>query len=263
MKNIVLFGGGNIAQAIIEGLVKSGYKRNKIFYIDRNTKNQKKLSKLRIKNFKNYSSEKIDLFILAVKPKDALNAYREIIENYKGRKIISFVAGIQSNKYLKINKDIQFLRAMPNTSSRFNLGITALFNSTFKESSLKKVIKLFKRVGIILELDKENKIDTFTGMIGSGPAYFFYLLKSYEKKLMLLCGNDKEKVNDIMVNLIKGIGLSIEHNQDLDELIAAVASKKGTTEAGLNSFKLKKLNRSFEDGINAAVKRSKEISNEF
>ena len=80
---------------------------------------------------------------------------------------------------------------------------------------------------------------------------------------MLLCGNDKEKVNDIMVNLIKGIGLSIEHNQDLDELIAAVASKKGTTEAGLNSFKLKKLNRSFEDGINAAVKRSKEISNEF
>ena len=122
---------------------------------------------------------------------------------------------------------------------------------------------LFKGVGIILELDKENKIDTFTGMIGSGPAYLFYLLKSYEKKLMLLCGNDKEKVNDIMVNLIKGIGLSIEHNQDLDELIAAVASKKGTTEAGLNSFKLKKLNRSFEDGINAAVKRSKEISNEF
>ena len=48
----------------------------------------------------------------AVKPKDALNAYREIIENYKGRKIISFVAGIQSKKYLKINKDIQFLRAM-------------------------------------------------------------------------------------------------------------------------------------------------------
>ena len=263
MKNIVLFGGGNISQAIIEGLIKSGYKRNKIFYVDRNIKNQKKLSKLRIKNFKKYRSEKIDLFILAVKPKDALRAYREIIENYKGQKIISFVAGIQSKKYLKINNDIQFLRAMPNTSSRFNLGITALFNSTFKESSLKKVIKLFKGVGIILELDKENKIDAFTGMIGSGPAYFFYLLKSYEKKLTFLCRNDKEKVNDIMVNLIKGIGLSIEHNQDLDELIAAVASKKGTTEAGLDSFKSMKLNKSFEDGINAAIKRSKEISNEF
>ena len=263
MKNIVLYGGGNIAQAVIEGLIKSGYKTNKIFYIDRNIKNQKKLKRLRIKKFENYSSEKIDLFILAVKPKDALNAYKEIITNYKSPKIISFVAGIKSKKYLKINKDIQFMRAMPNTSSKFNLGITAIFNATFKEGNLKKVKKLFKNVGIVLELDKENKIDVFTGMIGSGPAYFFYLLKSYQKKLMYLCHSDQKMVNDVMVNLIKGVGASIERNQDLDELIAAVASKRGTTEAGLNSFKSLKLNKSFEDGINAAIQRSKEISNEF
>jgi len=263
MKNIVLYGGGNIAQAVIEGLIKSGYKTNKIFYIDRNIKNQKKLKRLRVKKFENYSSEKIDLFILAVKPKDALNAYKEIITNYKSPKIISFVAGIKSKKYLKINKDIQFMRAMPNTSSKFNLGITAIFNVTFKEGNLKKVKKLFKNVGIVLELDKENKIDVFTGMIGSGPAYFFYLLKSYQKKLMYLCHSDQKMVNDVMVNLIKGVGSSIEHNQDLDELITAVASKRGTTEAGLNSFKSLKLNKSFEDGINAAIQRSKEISNEF
>ena len=114
-----------------------------------------------------------------------------------------------------------------------------------------------------MELDKENKIDVFTGMIGSGPAYFFYLLKSYQKKLMYLCHSDQKMVNDVMVNLIKGVGSSIEHNQDLDELITAVASKRGTTEAGLNSFKSLKLNKSFEDGINAAIQRSKEISNEF
>ena len=53
MKNIVLYGGGNIAQAVIEGLIKSGYKTNKIFYIDRNIKNQKKLKRLRIKKFEN------------------------------------------------------------------------------------------------------------------------------------------------------------------------------------------------------------------
>ncbi len=263
MKNIVLYGGGNIAQAIVEGLIKSGYKTNKIFYIDRNIKNQKKLKKLGVKRLKKHSLERIDLFILAVKPKDALNAYKEIITNYKSPKIVSFVAGIKSKKYLKINEDIQFIRAMPNTSSRFNLGITAIFNATFKESNLKKVLKLFKNVGIVLELDKENKIDVFTGMIGSGPAYFFYLLKSYQKKLVHLCDGDQKMVNDIMVNLIRGVGLSIEHNQDLDELIAAVASKRGTTEAGLSSFKSLKLSKSFEDGINAAVKRSREISNEF
>ena len=55
-----------------------------------------------------------------------------------------------------------------------------------KKVILRKVKKLFKNVGIVLELDKENKIDVFTGMIGSGPAYFF-IRKSYEKKLMYLC----------------------------------------------------------------------------
>ena len=102
MRNIVFFGGGNITQAIIKGLIKGGFERNNIFYIDRNNKNQKILSKLKIKNLKNHRSAKIDLFILAVKPKDALIAYCEILKNYKNPKIVSFVAGIESKKYLNI-----------------------------------------------------------------------------------------------------------------------------------------------------------------
>lgn len=262
MKNVVLFGGGNIAQAIIKGLINSGYKKNNIFYIDRSNKNQKILSKLRIKNLKNHKSVKVDLFILAVKPKDAITAYREILEKYKNPKIVSCVAGIKSKKYLKINKNIQFLRAMPNTSSEFNLGITALFNSSFKKDNLSKVVSLFKRIGITISLEEESKIDTFTGMIGSGPAYFFYLLKSYEKKLMDLCNKDRKKINNIMVNLMKGVSLSIEKN-DLESLITAVASKKGTTEAGLESFKTNNLDKVFEQGLDTAIRRSKEISNEY
>ena len=262
MTNIVFYGGGNIAQAVIEGLIKSGYEKNKIFYIDRNPKNKLKLKKLKIKNFKDNSSIKVDLFILAVKPKDALVAYKEILEKYKNPKIISFVAGIKSKKYLKVDPGVEFLRAMPNTSSKFNLGITAFFNSSFRKNSLKKAIAILKRVGIIIELEKEIKIDAFTGLIGSGPAYFFYLLKSYEKKMMSLCNNDKKKVNDIMVNLMKGISFSVEGN-NLDNLIMAVASKKGTTEAGLKSFKNNDLDKVFEKGLDAAIKRSKEISDEF
>tara|TARA_B100001250_G_scaffold406423_1_gene425456 strand:+ start:7529 stop:8314 length:786 start_codon:yes stop_codon:yes gene_type:complete len=261
MTNIVFYGGGNITQAVVEGLIKSGYKKNKIFYVDRNHKNKLKLKKLQIKTLKNNLPLKVDLFVLAVKPKDAIDAYKEILKEHKNPKIISFVAGIKSKKYLEINQDIEFLRAMPNTSSRFNLGITALFNSSFKKNNLKKVISLFERVGIIMELEKELKIDTFTGMIGSGPAYFFYLLKSYEKKMMNLCNKDKKKVNDIMVNLMKGVSLSIENN-NLDDLIKAIASKKGTTEAGLRSFMTNKLDKVFEKGLDAAIKRSKEISNE-
>ena len=259
--NIVFYGGGNIAQAFIEGLINSGYKKNNIFYIDRNIKN--KLKKLKIRRLNNKESLKIDLFILAVKPKDAIHAYKDILKNYKNPKIVSFVAGIKTNKYKKIDKNIEFLRAMPNTSSKFNLGITAVYNSSFKKSNLLKVTNIFKKVGIVVQLEKESKIDTFTGIIGSGPAYFFYLLKIYEKKLLTLCNGNREEVNRIIVNLIKGVGLSIKDGKDLDALIMKVASKKGTTEAGLKSFKSNSINKIFEQGLNAAIKRSKEISNEY
>jgi len=260
---IAFYGGGNIAQAFIEGLLRSGYKKNNIFFVDRNLKNQKLLKKLKIRNLNSQKSLKIDLFILAVKPKDAINAYQEILRDYKNPKIISFVAGIKTSKYKTINKNIEFLRAMPNTSSKFNLGITAIYNLSFNETNLAKVISIMKRVGMVISLKKESKIDTFTGVIGSGPAYFFYLLKTYEKKLLKLCDGDKEEVNKIIVSLIKGVGSSIEDRKDLDGLIKSVASKKGTTEAGLKSFKSNKISMIFEKGLNAAIKRSKEISSEY
>ena len=263
MKNILFFGGGNIAQSVIEGLIKSGYKRNNIFFIDRNTKNKKKLEKLKIKEFSKDKTDQISFFFLCVKPKDALSSFKEIKQLKKNAKVISFVAGIKSNKYIKIDETTKFMRAMPNTSSRYGLGITALFNSTFGIEDKKLINKLFNKVGMVIELNKEIEMDQFTGLVGSGPAYFFYILKAYEKELLKMCSDDNRKVNEIMVNLLKGVSMSIKNNNDLDALVTMVASKKGTTEAGLDSFKKNKLNKYFKDGLQSAVKRSKEISNEF
>jgi pyrroline-5-carboxylate reductase len=203
MKNIAFYGGGNISQAVIEGLIFSGLSPKNIFFVDRNTKNQNKLKKLKVRSLKNNQKVKIDLFILAVKPKDAIEAYQEIITNFKNPKVACLVAGIKSKKYTNLDKEVEFLRAMPNTSSRFGLGITALYNSSFKKTNLSKVEALLKKIGIVIKVDNESKIDEFTGTIGSGPAYFFYLLKSYEKKLMNICNGDKKIVREVMVNLIK------------------------------------------------------------
>ena len=263
MKNIAFYGCGNISQAIVHGLINSGFNSKNIFFLDRNIKNQNKLRKYKIRNLKNNMNAKIDLFILAVKPKDAIQAYKQILKDFKNPKVVSLVAGIKSKKYTSLDSNIEFLRAMPNTSSRFNLGITALLNATFKKTNFSKVATLFKKIGSVISLDKESHMDIFTGTVGSGPAYFFYLLKAYEKKLMKICNDDKKIVNEIIVNLVKGVGVSFENNSDLDNLISAVKSKKGTTEAGLNSFKSDKLNSYFEKGINSAIKRSKEISNEY
>ena len=261
MKKIVFFGAGNIAQSIILGLISSGYEKENILFIDRNRSNQNILKKLGIKKYTNSYEDEIDLFIIAVKPKDALKAYKEICNSHKKPKVISLVAGIKSKKYFIKSNNAQFIRVMPTTSSKFNKGITALLNISASASTYNKTKKMFSKVGMVIELNKEQEMDTFTGLIGSGPAYFFYLLKVYERRLMKLCNNDAKISSQAMVNMFEGIALSVSGN-NIDELIDKVASKKGTTEAGLRSFKQNKLLNSFDKGIATAIKRSKEIANE-
>ncbi len=262
MKNILFFGGGNIAQALVSGLLLNGISNKNIFFVDRNPLNQKKLNNLKVKNLKK-SNSNIDIVILSVKPKDAIQAYKEILNNYKNPKIVSLVAGIKSSTYTMLDNKAEFMRAMPNTASKYGQGITALYNSSFKKSNFKKASSIFLKLGTVIEVDNDSEIDIFTGVIGSGPAYFFQTLKSFEKKLMRLCNQDEKIVREIIANLMKGVGSSIENDGNLDNLIKAVASKKGTTEAGLKSLKSNNLNQIFEKGLNAAIKRSKEISNEF
>ena len=262
MKNILFYGGGNIAQSVIEGLIKSGFSKKNIYFIDRNLSNQKKLKKLKIRKFAGDANE-IDFFILCVKPKDALNAYEKITSMKNNPKIVSFVAGIKSKRYLRLNENVKFLRAMPNTSSRFDLGITALFNYSFQKTDMAYIKGLFKKFGKVIELDRESKMNQFTGLVGSGPAYFFYLLKTYEKELLKMCNGNKDEVASIMKNLLEGVSKSIQVNNNLDELIKMVASKKGTTEAGLKSFSSNNINKIFKDGLKKAIERSKEISNEY
>ena len=102
MKNILFFGGGNIAQALISGLLLNGMSNKNIFFVDRNPLNQKKLNNLKVKSLKKSNSD-IDIVILSVKPKDAIQAYKEILNNYKNPKIVSLVAGIKSSSYIKLD----------------------------------------------------------------------------------------------------------------------------------------------------------------
>ena len=73
---------------------------------------------------------------------------------------------------------------------------------------------------------------------------------------------DSKKTKTIMANLMSGIGESIRGDKSIDELIKSVASKRGTTEAGLKVMKAEKMTESFNKSIKAAMNRAKEISNE-
>lgn len=264
MKKTLFYGAGNISQSIIKGLIKNGVSKKDILFIDRNPSNTKELLKMGIKSIsKNHLNNEIGMIILAIKPKDTFQACQEIADKIDTPNIVSVVAGIKLNKIEQYFKKAKVVRAMPITASAYGKGITAIYGKPACKILINKSKKLFNQVGTSIILEKESEIDNFTGLIGSGPAYFFYLLKVYEKRVLKLCNGDRKVANKIISNFLDGISSSVAADVGMDEAINMIASKKGTTEAGINSLKSNNVLQLFEKGIISAVKRSKEISNEY
>ena len=265
MSQIIFYGCGNISQTIIKGLILDGCTKKNILYIDRNPLNKKKLSRYGIKSAdQSKLTTTKNLIILAVKPKDALAACKEISTVISAPQLISLVAGIKIKSLKKsFSSKASIVRAMPTTASTYKKGITAIYGERNSEKLILNTKKLFSRVGISILLKEEEEMNNFTGLIGSGPAYFFYLLKIYNEHLLNLCDGKQRDVDAIIVNFLEGISSSISDGIDFDMAIDLIASKKGTTEAGINSLKDNNVLQLFEKGIISAMKRSKEISDEY
>ena len=117
MKKILFYGCGNISQSLIKGLLNSGFNNEDIFFKDRNIRNHKISNTIGISKFRESQKKNVGIIFLAVKPKDALNAFKEITTEFKNPKIVSLVAGIKSKSYMAVSNKNELIRAMPNTSS--------------------------------------------------------------------------------------------------------------------------------------------------
>ena len=258
--NVCFLGCGNIAQAIIDGLIRSGVSLSSITCIERN---EIKVELLKEKNLKvieldNLAEENFDLVILAVKPKDALTAEKDIFKVAPSSKVLTVVAGIELNKYSNPNS---IIRSMPNTSTAFGKGITALYaiDQSSKEFNLAK--DLFKKVGHVFTLKNEEDMHAFTSIIGSGQAYLFEALRIYIMELEKIA-SDNSDIKHIFKNFVSGLGDAFSNEPDFETLINKIKSPGGTTQAGLESLEKNDLESIFKEAFRAAKNRSIEISNE-
>ena len=148
---ICFLGCGNIAQAIIDGLLKSGMQPSKIACIERNEQrvNSLKTQDLQIIELENLASVDFDLIVLAVKPKDALSAEQSILKLAPKSIILSVVAGIGIEKY---SQPKSIIRAMPNTACAFGKGVTAIYALDQDSAAFSSANNLFRKVGHVLTL---------------------------------------------------------------------------------------------------------------
>ena len=258
--NVCFVGCGNIAQAMINGLIRSGVSSSNINCIERN---KRKVELLKEKNLKvieldNLATENFDLVILSVKPKDALAAEKNIFQLAPNSKILTVVAGIELNKYSNPNSVI---RSMPNTSSAFGKGITALYANDHSSKEFNLANDLFKKIGHVFILKNEEEMHVFTSIIGSGQAFLFEVLRIYLDELKKIA-SDNADVKEIFKDFVSSLGDSFSNEPDFETLINKIKSPGGTTQAGLESLEKNFLRSIFRQAFTAAKDRSIEISNE-
>jgi pyrroline-5-carboxylate reductase len=204
----------------------------------------------------------VDLVILSVKPQDYASITEDLSRFLKPEQLVlSIMAGITIAKIQESLKHDLVVRAMPNTPAMLGMGITAFTASAnISFAKLLKVENLINATGRSVYIEDESMIDAVTALSGSGPAYFYYIVKH-----MVEAGKQMGFEESMALQLVKQTMLGSYHlinnaEKNLDDLIKAVASKGGTTEAALKVFGEKAINQGLIDGIVAARDRAEELS---
>ncbi len=269
-KTIAFLGAGNMAEAMISGTVQSG-KIAKDQIIVSNRSNKEKLQEINekygvrtlLKDQLPFSE--IDILILAMKPKDIDKALDSINHLVKSDTVImSVLAGITtSHMEEQLPGGQSVIRVMPNTSSMLKESATAISAGRFtSEEDMMNARELLSSIGEVYVID-ESKMDIFTGIAGSGPAYFYYLMEHIEKT-GAEAGLDPQMARKIGAQTIFGAAkMMLEREETPTQLRENVTSPNGTTAAGLDALAQFGGGKAISEAVKGAEKRSKEISSEL
>ncbi|WP_411213767.1 pyrroline-5-carboxylate reductase [Terribacillus saccharophilus] len=269
-KRILYVGAGSMAEGMIAGMNRSDSVRNEQIYVTNRTDSER-LCELQERyaitgipqSGVDWSS--MDIIILAMKPKDIIAALLELQDKVQeGQLVISVAAGIQNEQiehYLPENQPV--VRIMPNTSSTIGESATAIAPGTYvSDEQLTDVTELVQTFGDAFVI-AEEQMDVFTGMAGSGPAYFYKLMEHFEET-GVAAGFDRDTARKIGTQTMLGAAkMLLETEEEPAILRKKVTSPNGTTAAGLEALNDAGAGEAMTKAILSAAERSNEISEEL
>ena len=269
-KTVIGFiGAGNMAYALIKGLLNNGFDANQINISDPNEElllNRE--SELKVTTYSDNTSllSNSDIIFFAVKPQVLSSVCLELKGVVKSKHLfVSIVAGIRSsdiNRWLGGN--FALIRTMPNTPALFQSGVTGLFANKVVDNEQKTLVdSILSSVGECFWVNEEKLIDAITAISGSGPAYFFLLMESMKQAGMAL-GLDEETANSLSIQTAYGASLMANKTgKDSRTLRTEVTSPNGTTQSAIESFQDQNFEGIVANATRAAYDRARELSNEL
>jgi len=268
MSLIGFIGAGNMAEALIKGIITSRLVKpaNIIASDIRAARLDYLRTEFAVKTEEHNKAvaARADILILAVKPQnmsEALESIKDAVR--KDTLLISIAAGIKVAKITAVLGDVPIVRVMPNTPALIGEGASALFANEKAKPRLAEALKVFKAVGRAVVVENEDLMDAVTAVSGSGPAYYLLLTEQIIKAAVEL-GLPEDVAGDLVLQTARGAALlaaeADKRGETPAELRKKVTSPGGTTEAAMKVLAEGRFDEIMVEAVKRACQRSREMS---
>jgi pyrroline-5-carboxylate reductase len=267
--SIAFIGTGNMAGAILEGLMATGYPVDKLWATRRQIDKLASYAERGVNTTteNHLAIEAADIVVISVKPQMMRDTLTELAPTLQKRKplLISVAAGISCDSLERwAGGELAVIRSMPNTPSLLKLGASGLFaNPRVTDEQKAQATSIAEAVGIATWCDTEEGIDQVTAVSGSGPAYFFLMMEKMIEAAQAL-GMSPEAARQLTIQTAKGAAeMAAQTGLEPAQLRKNVTSPGGTTEQAINSFEHDQLGDVVLRAMSACKNRAAEMSEQL
>ena len=264
--NISFIGGGNMAQALIGGLISRGLPTTRITVSDPVEQVRALLAEKEINVTDDNSAaiQDADIVVFAVKPQVLAQVLQPLKGLVNDKLIISIVAGAEIATLASLLGTARIVRVMPNTPALVQTGAHGLYAHEDVENSDRDLAsQVLASTGLTIWVNSEAQIDAVTAVSGSGPAYFFYMMESMIRVGKNLGLDEKVATALTLQTALGAAQMAITSSNTPAELRKNVTSPNGTTQAALEVFDRAQISQNIQAALAAAQKRSQELAQEL
>jgi len=265
---ITFIGGGNMAGALIGGLIQRGFAPSDIYVVEINADARATLTRVfKLNTYAGISAEAVqtDLIVLAVKPQQLRAVAGELRPLLHQQLVVSIAAGVRAQDLARWLGDYaRVVRAMPNTPALVRAGVTGLYALLGVDAAQRaQAQQVMEAVGTCVWLTQEAQMDAVTAVSGSGPAYVFYFIEALEASALELGLSPAQGRELALATFLGSAQLARQSHDDPATLRAKVTSKGGTTEQAIASLEQADVKALIQRAVRAAAERSQELGVEL
>ena len=264
---LAFVGGGNMASAILGGLIAAGHPRERVVVVEPYAPQAEVVRDrfgVRVEAAGGAALAGADIVVWAVKPQVFAEAAAPCAAFVAGALHLSVMAGIRSDAIAHATGSERVVRAMPNTPALIGEGIAGLFARAAVTAADRAAIeRVLAPTGETLWVARESDLDAVTALSGSGPAYVFFFLEAMMQAAADM-GLDPVQGRRLAQATFKGAtALARASDETPVTLRSRVTSKGGTTHAAITAMEAAGVKPAIVAALRAAQARARELGDEF